>query len=78
MRLIPNRTGNSVSRPLRILALLRANGMASVRRRFRLLADMGHEVVYVDDILSEENYRKIVSRLDFDVAVLWEIACRIF
>ena len=32
---------------------------------------MGHEVVYVDDILSEENYRKIVSRLDFDVAVLW-------
>ena len=71
MRLIPNRTGNSVSRPLRILALLRSQWDGQRAPALQALADMGHEVVYVDDILSEENYRKIVSRLDFDVAVLW-------
>ena len=71
MRLITNRTGNSISRPLRILSLLRSQWDGQRAPALQALADMGHEVIYVNDILPEEDYRKIVSRLDFDVAVLW-------
>ena len=71
MRLITNRTGNSISRPLRILSLLRSQWDGQRAPALQALADIGHEVIYVDDILPEEDYLKIVSRLDFDVAVLW-------
>ncbi len=71
MRLITNRTRNSISRPLRILSLLRSQWDGQRAPALQALADIGHEVIYVDDILPEGDYLKIVSRLDVDVAVLW-------
>lgn len=71
MRIIENRTGNSLARPLRILSILRGRWDAQRAPALQALADLGHEVVYVDQILSLDEYRKLVQRVDFDVAVLW-------
>ncbi len=71
MRILENRTGNSLTRPLRILSILRGQWDGQRAPALQALADMGHEVVYVDEILPLEGYRKLVGRLAFDVAVLW-------
>ncbi len=71
MRVLENRTGDTLSRPLRILSILRSQWDGQRAPALQALADMGHEVVYIDQILPEENYRRIVERLNFDVSVLW-------
>jgi spore maturation protein CgeB len=71
MRIIENRTGNSLARPLRILSILRGQWDGQRAPALQALADMGHEVVYVDQILDLDGYRKLVQRVEFDVAVLW-------
>jgi spore maturation protein CgeB len=71
MRIIENRTSNSLARPLRILSVLRGRWDGQREPALQALADIGHEVVYVDDLLPLDGYRKLVRRLDFDVAVLW-------
>ncbi len=71
MRNIENRTGERVANPLRILSMLRGRWDAQRAPALQALADMGHEVVYVDEPLSIDGYRKLVKRLDFDLAVLW-------
>ncbi|MEE2745318.1 MAG: glycosyltransferase [Pseudomonadota bacterium] len=35
------------------------------------LADLGHEVVYLDRPMELDDYRKVVKRLNFDIAVLY-------
>jgi spore maturation protein CgeB len=35
------------------------------------LADLGHEVVYVDQLLNLDDYRKLVRQIKFDLAVIW-------
>ncbi|MBT3989934.1 MAG: glycosyltransferase family 1 protein [Rhodospirillaceae bacterium] len=71
MRIIENRTGNSLTRPLRILSLLRGQWDGQREPALQALADMGHEVIYVDQLLPLDGYQKLVQRIDFDVAVLW-------
>ena len=71
MRILENRTGNTVSKPLRILSILRGQWDHQRAPALQALADIGHEVVYVDELLPLDGYRKLVQRLDFDVAVLW-------
>ena len=71
MRIIPNRTGTTRSRPLRILAMLRGRWDEQRAPALQALADLGHEVVYVDEILPRDGYRALIQRLNFDVAVLW-------
>ncbi len=71
MRIIENRTGARLDRPLTILSILRGRWDAQRAPALQALADLGHEVVYVDEPLSIDGYRKIVDRLAFDVAVLW-------
>jgi spore maturation protein CgeB len=71
MRIIKNRTGNKVSKPLRILSLLRGRWDGQRQPALQALADIGHEVVYVDQILNLAGYRKLVNKIRFDVAVLW-------
>jgi spore maturation protein CgeB len=71
MRIIPNRTGTTRARPLRILSLLRGRWDEQRAPALQALADLGHEVVYVDEILPRDGYRALVRKLNFDVAVLW-------
>ncbi len=71
MRIIENRTGNSLAKPLRILSILRGQWDHQRASALQALADLGHEVVYVDELLPLDGYRKLVQRLNFDVAVLW-------
>lgn len=71
MRIIENRTANSLERPLRILSLLRGQWDAQRAPALQALADLGHEVVYVDEPLPLDGYRKLIGRLEFDVALLW-------
>ena len=71
MRILENRTGNSLAKPLRILSILRGQWDRQRAPALQALADIGHEVVYVDELLTLEDYRKLVQRQDFDVAVLW-------
>lgn len=61
----------TVDRPLRILSLLRGQWDEQRAPALQALADLGHEVVYVDEVLSIDGYAKLIKRLDFDVAVLW-------
>ncbi len=71
MRIIENRTGATLDRPLRILAILRGQWDRQRAPALQALADLGHEVLYVDEIMPLDGYRKLAKRLDFDVAVLW-------
>ena len=71
MKVLPNRTGATLTRPLRILSILRGRWDEQRAPALQALADLGHEVVYVDEILPREGYRKLIERLRFDVAVLW-------
>ncbi|MBO32986.1 MAG: hypothetical protein CMM74_08425 [Rhodospirillaceae bacterium] len=71
MQIIENRTGTTLNRPLRILSILRGQWDRQRAPALQALADLGHEVIYVDKILPIDGYRKLVERLDFDVAVLW-------
>jgi len=66
-----NRTGNSLSKPLRILSILRGRWDGQRAPALQALADMGHEVVYVDQLLDLDGYRKLVKQIKFDVAVIW-------
>lgn len=71
MQLIQGRRGTTVSRPLRILAILRGQWDDQRVPALQALADLGHELVYVNKILPIDGYIKLVNRLDFDVALLW-------
>ena len=71
MRIIPNRTGTTHSRPLRILSMLRGRWDEQRMPALQALADIGHEVVYVDEILPRSGYRALIEKIKFDVAVLW-------
>jgi len=71
MRIIPNRTGAVTKRPLRIVSLLRGRWDEQRAPALQALADLGHEVVYVDQLLPPDGYRKLFRRLKFDIAVLW-------
>lgn len=71
MRIIPNRTGMTRARPLRILTILRGRWDEQRAPALQALADLGHEVVYVDEILPRDGYRALIQRLKFDVAILW-------
>jgi spore maturation protein CgeB len=71
MRIIKNRTGSVLPRPLRILSILRGQWDGQRAPALQALADIGHEVVYVDELLELDGYRKLVQRIKFDVAVLW-------
>jgi spore maturation protein CgeB len=71
MRIIENRTGATRTRPLRILSMLRGRWDEQRAPALQALADLGHEVVYVDDILPREGYRQLIQRIKFDVAILW-------
>lgn len=71
MRVLENRTGQTLARPLRILSMLRGQWDAQRLPALEALADLGHEVVYVDEVLPADGYRKLVARLDFGIAVLW-------
>ncbi len=71
MKVLENRTGSTVARPLRILSMLRGRWDEQRAPALQALADLGHEVVYIDEILPRDGYRKLIERLRFDVAVLW-------
>lgn len=71
MRILPNRTGTTRSRPLRILSLLRGRWDEQRAPALQALADLGHEVVYVEEILPRAGYRALIEKIKFDVAVLW-------
>ena len=71
MRVIEGRAAPSTDKPLRILSILRGQCDAQRAPALQALADIGHQVVYIDEILSLDDYRKLINRLDFDVAVLW-------
>ena len=71
MRLLENRTGNKVTNPLRILSALRAQWDEQRFPALQALADLGHEVVYIDRILPLDGYRKVINKLNFDIAILW-------
>ncbi|MFP6736009.1 MAG: glycosyltransferase [Rhodospirillales bacterium] len=71
MRVLENRTGQTLARPLRILSMLRSQWDAQRAPALQALADLGHEVVYVDEVLPIDGYRKLAGRLEIDVAVLW-------
>jgi spore maturation protein CgeB len=71
MKVLQNRTGATLTRPLRILSMLRGRWDEQRAPALQALADIGHEVVYVDEILPRDGYRKLIDRLRFDVAVLW-------
>ena len=51
MRVLENRTGQTLGRPLRILSMLRSQWDAQRAPALQALADLGHEVVYVDEVL---------------------------
>jgi len=71
MRIIKNRTGNKLSRPLRILSILRGRWDDQRAPALQALANIGHEVVYVEQLLNLDDYRKLTRKIKFDVAVLW-------
>ena len=71
LRLLENRTGNKVANPIRILSALRAQWDEQRFPALQALADIGHEVVYIDRILPLEGYRKVINKLNFDIAILW-------
>ena len=71
MRVLENRTGTTRARPLRILSLLRGRWDEQRAPALQALADLGHEVVYVDQILPRSGYRALIERIKFDVAMLW-------
>ena len=71
MRILENRTGMTRTRPLRILSLLRGRWDEQRAPALQALADLGHEVVYVEEILSRDGYRALINKIKFDVAVLW-------
>ena len=71
MRLLENRTGNKLANPIRILSALRAQWDEQRFPALQALADIGHEVVYIDRILPLEGYRKVINKLNFDIAILW-------
>ena len=71
MRLLENRTGNKVTNPIRILSTLRAQWDEQRFPALQALADIGHEVVYIDRILPLDGYRKVINKLNFDIAILW-------
>jgi len=71
LRIIENRTGNKLKTPLRILSFLRGRWDGQRFPALQALADLGHEIIYVDKILPIDGYRKLVERINIDVAVLW-------
>ena len=71
MRIIENRTGTSLSNPLRFLSLLRGRWDVQRAPALQALADMGHEVVYVEEVLSTDGYQKLINKIDFDLVLLW-------
>ena len=71
MQIVKNRTANQTLRPLRILSILRSRWDGQRFPALQALADIGHEVVYVDQILNLDGYRKLVKKIKFDVVVLW-------
>ena len=60
-----------LSKPLRMLSILRAQWDEQRFPALQALADMGHHVVYVDEILEISDYWKLLKKVQFDVAVLW-------
>ena len=71
MKIIKSRTGNKLSSPLRVLSILRSRWDGQRLPALQALADIGHEVVYVDQILNLDGYRKLIRKIKFDVVVLW-------
>lgn len=71
MKVLQGRHGAAPTRPWRILSLLRGQWDVQRAPALQALADLGHEVVYVDEVLGRDDYLKIIGRLDFDVAILW-------
>ena len=71
MNIIKSRTGNKLSRPLRVLSILRSRWDGQRVPALQALADIGHEVVYVDQILNLDGYQKLIRKIKFDVVVLW-------
>ncbi len=71
MRILENRTGMTRTRPMRILSLLRGRWDEQRAPALQALADLGHEVVYVDEILPRHGYQALIDKIKFDVAVLW-------
>ncbi len=70
-RVIAGRKGTTAERPLRVLTMLRARWDAQRAPALQALADLGHEVIYIEDILSPDAYRKVIERLKVDVVLLW-------
>ena len=70
MNIIKSRTGNKLSRPLRVLSILRSRWDGQRVPALQALADIGHEVVYVDQILNLDGYQKLIRKIKFDVVVL--------
>ena len=64
MRIIKNRTGNSLHRPFRILSILRGRWDSQRAPALQALANIGHEVIYVDRLLSLDGYRRLVKKLN--------------
>ena len=71
MRIIKNRTFNKLSKPLRILSILRGRWDEQRSPSLQALADLGHQVVYVDKILDLDDYYKLVRKIDFDIILFW-------
>ena len=71
MRIIKNRTFNKLSKPLRILSILRGRWDEQRSPSLQALADLGHEVVYVDKILDLDDYYKLVKKIHFDIILFW-------
>ena len=71
MRIVKNITGNKLSRPLRILSILRGRWDGQRVPALQALANIGHEVVYIDRLLDLDGYRKLVKKIKFDVGVFW-------
>jgi hypothetical protein len=71
MKILKSRTGNKLSRPLRVLSILRGRWDGQRAPALQALADIGHDVVYIDQILNLDGYRKLVQKIKFDVAILW-------
>jgi len=55
MKILKSRTGNKLSRPLRVLSILRGRWDSQRAPALQALADIGHDVVYIDQILNPKN-----------------------
>ncbi len=71
MKVLQGRRGIQLQAPLRILSMLRGQWDEQRAPALQALADLGHEVVYLDEVLPLDGYRKVTQRLQFDVAILW-------